>query len=173
MGKIFTLGADVKSIIQDAVDDVITELGKNCLLVYPPKMVLCSNCTSSPIGHKPSNVWKSGGPIQFGQGSLCPMCDGDGRRAEEASETIKFLCEWDVKKFFRPIHGIDLRIPRGVLQIKGFLTDLPKVVRCDHMILETAIDGILRAKYRLSGEPGDYSNIIQGRYFVAIWERIV
>jgi len=171
MGKIFTLDADVKNIIRDAIDDLILELGKDCLLVYPPKMTLCVNCVSDPIGHKPSNRWKNGGPMRFPLGSLCPLCNGEGRRAEEVTETLRFLCEWDPKKFLKPVQGVDLRVPYGMCQTKGYLTDLPKVLRCDHMILQNNISGVLRLKYKLAGEPGDYSNIIQGRYFVATWER--
>jgi hypothetical protein len=171
MGKIFTLDADVKSIIQDAIDDLIGELGKDCRLVYPPKMTYCVNCASDPIGHKPSNRWKTGGPVHFPMGSLCPMCNGEGRRAEEVTEVIKLLCEWDPKKFVFPVPSLDVRTPFSVVQVKGFLTDLPKVLRCDHMVLQIPIEGIIRKTYKLSGEPGDYSNIVQGRYFVAVWTR--
>ncbi len=171
MGKIFSLDADVKGIITDALDDLISELGKDCRIVYPPKMVLCANCVSDPIGHKPSNRWKTGGPTQFSLGSLCPMCNGDGRRAEEVTEILRFLCEWDPKRFFKPLRNLDVRLPMGICQTKGYLADLPKVLRCDHMVLQVPIEGTLRLTYKLSGEPGDYSNIIQGRYFVATWER--
>ena len=63
MGKIFTLSDDIKSVVTDALDDLITELGKDCRLVYPPRFVPCGNCIYDPIAGKSSNHWKSGGPI--------------------------------------------------------------------------------------------------------------
>lgn len=171
MGKLFTLSAGVKSIISTALDDLITELGKNCLLVYPPRWGPCANCVVDPIGKKSTNRWKTGGPMPFAAGTNCPLCQGDGKFAQENSEVIQFLCAWEPKQFFYPIPNLDIRVPYGFVQTKGYLKDLPKVQRADHLIFQVAIDGIQRAKYTLFGEPGDRSNIIQGRYFTATWER--
>lgn len=171
MGKVFTLTDSVKSIITDALDDLITELGKPCRLVYPPRWVSCQNCLPDPIGRKSSNIWKTGGPLPFSNGSICPLCDGVGRRASEASEVVQMLCAWEPKSFFYPLPGVDLRVPYGIVQTKFYLTDLPKVEQCDHMIFQIAIEGIAKRPYKLLGEPGDRSNIIQGRYATASWER--
>lgn len=172
MANIFTIDAAIKSIIQGALDDIITNLGKNCLLVYPPKMLPCDNCVSNPIGNLPSNRWRTGGPIHFGVGSLCPMCDGQGMRAEELTEAILLLCEWDPKKFIKPFQGLDIRIPNGLLQTKGYLVDMPKILRCDHLVFQTDVAGMSHFKYKLYDDPGDRSNIIQNRYFIATWERV-
>lgn len=172
MGKIFTLTPTIKSVIQQALDDLITELGKPCTLVYPPRMISCSNCRFDPIGQKSSNHWLSGGPMQFMDGMACPLCNGAGRIAKEVTDPISLLCNWQPKHFTVPIPNLNLRAPNSVLEIKGYLTDLPRVTRASYLIFENAIDGIVRQKFQLISEGGDRSNIIQGRYFSAVMERM-
>ena len=92
MGQLFSLDPDTRLVIQAALDDLIDEFGKDCLLVYPPRMVACANCLPG-IGGQPSNRWKHGGPIPFAAGSACPLCGGNGRRAEEVTEEIHLSCE--------------------------------------------------------------------------------
>ena len=171
MGTIFTLEESVKAIITNALDDLITELGKMCRLVYPPRMVPCDNCIYDPIGRKSSNVYLNGGPIPF-QNVSCPMCDGSCKKAETQTEDIKFLCSLTPKDFFVPIPNLNLQVPFSVVQTKGFLRDVPKVRRADHMIFQTPIDGVATKKYKLDSDPADVSNIIQNRYFVATWKQI-
>jgi hypothetical protein len=40
------------------------------------------------------------------------------------------------------------------------------------MIMDTPVEGIRQYIYELHGEPIFPGNIIQGRYFFAIWKRI-
>lgn len=173
MGKIFTLDAATKSIITDALDDLITELGKNCRLVYPPQMVSCINCVKDPIGNKSANRWKTGGPIPFSNGMTCPMCGGEGFKAIEHTEDVLMLCAWEPKHFYYPLSNLNIRIPYSIVQTKFFLTELPKVEQCDHLVFQTNIEGVALRKFKLYGEPGDRANIIQDRYAVATWERVL
>lgn len=170
MGKIFTLTDDIKQIARDAIDDLIDELGKDCTLLYPPKTVHCANCVFDPIGKKSSGRYLTGGPVFFPVGSLCPLCNGAGTRAEQVSEVVRFLCAWTPQDFYMPVpRGIT--VPEGRIQTKGYMTDFPKVMQCVEMIVENPLEPVLRARFKLVGEPVDRSNIIQGRYFVARWER--
>ncbi len=171
MGKIFTLDADVKAVIQDALDDLITELGKDCRLVYPPRWVSCVNCVYDQIGGKSSNRWKTGGPMQFAAGTACPLCNGKGKRGEEVSETIRLLCAWDPRAFWLPVPTVQVRVPHSIVQTKGYLTDMPKVMKADHLVVELPIEPFVRVRVKLASQPVDPSNIIQARYFVATWEQ--
>lgn len=173
MGVLFTLTLPIKSIIQQALDDLITELGKNVRLVYPAKWVSCVNCVYDNIGHKSSNYYKSGGPLQFPNGGICPLCNGKGKIEQEVTETIRMLCSFDPKDFYRPVPQVDVRLPYGSrIQTKCYLSDLPKIMRADHAVFETDIESVLRQTYKLASEPADVSNIVQGRYVVADWSRI-
>lgn len=172
MGKIFTLEDSVKGIITNALDDLITELGKNCRLVYPSKMERCENCCFDPIGKKSTNIWLNGGPIPF-QNTSCPMCDGSGHIAIPQSEITKFLCAFTPKSFFAPVPNLDLKSPFSIVQTKGFIDpDLAKVRRAQHMVCQVPLEGIISKKYELASDPADVANIIQNRYFVATWKQI-
>lgn len=172
MGKIFTLTGNIKTVIQDALDDLITELGKNCRIVYPPRWLPCNNCVWDTVTQRATNVWKTGGPMQFPNGTACPVCGGHGQRSEEVSKVIKFLCEWEPKKFFLPIPNLQVRAPFAMVQTKGFMEYLPDVQNSDYMIFQSDLENIQRMKFKLVSEGWDRSNIIQGRYFVATWERV-
>jgi len=173
MGTIFTLSPSIKAIVATALDDLITELGKQVRLVYPARWVSCSNCQYDQIGHKSSNYYKSGGPLPFPNATVCPMCNGNGKIEEENSEVVQMLCQWDPKDFYRPVPQVDIRLPFGSrIQTKGYLSDLPKILKADHAVFEIPIEPIVRYTYQLASEPADVSNIIQGRYVVADWYRI-
>lgn len=171
MGTIFTLTDDIKSTIASALDDLISELGKDCRLVYPPRMTSCVNCVWDPVGKKSSNYYLHGGPVPFSNTS-CPMCNGVGKRAEEVSDVVKFLCAIEPKHFFKPVKHLDIQLPYSIIQTKGFLSDMPRVRRASHMVFQVAIEGLLNKRFRLLDDPVDVSNIIQNRYFVATWEQI-
>lgn len=168
MGKLFTITPNIKKIAQDAIDDIIDQLGKTCRLYYPAKAVDCVNCVYDPIGKKSSNIWRSGGPMPFHVGA-CPMCDGAGLRFDEQYEDKKFLCRWNPRQWF--IAPGNIRIPDGYMQIKGYLTDLPALKRSEYIIVQTDISNYSSFKYKLDGEPIDKGNIVQGRYFVALLKR--
>lgn len=171
MGKLFTIDPATRSVITDALDDIITEFGKDCRLVYPPRWVPCANCVNDPVGKKSANRWKTGGPIRFQAGGICPSCNGSGGfSANEEFEVLQLKVEWNVGKFWLPVPGAKLRTPHSVCQTKGYLSDLPKIVQADHLVLQLPIEGLLLAKFVLSGTPTSPGNIIQDRYFVATWE---
>jgi len=172
MGKLFSIDDEVRSIIQDGLDDLITELGKMCRLVYPStRWESCDNCVYDPIGQKSSNRWRTGGSIPFPNGTACPQCNGKGRRSVVFYEDIKFLCELNPRNFIVPISGLNIRVPHGLLQTKGFLTDSKKVEKCEQLLYDIENTELGGRAYKLVSEPGDKSNIIQGRYFICVWER--
>jgi hypothetical protein len=55
---------------------------------------------------------------------------------------------------------------------KGYVTDLPKVVRCDAAIIDVNADYVGN-KFILKAQPITAGNIVKNRYFTAIWERVV
>lgn len=171
MGTIFTLTQDIRNITQAALDDLLNELGKTCTLIYPPIMENCVNCVFDSIGNKSANRWMNGGPFPFPEGGICPSCGGSGLRAEEYSEDILMSVISQPSKFWvKP--PANVQIPAGTIQTKGFLTDLEKVQRARKMILQPEISHLVKYTYVLRGEPVDISNIVPGRYFYCMWERV-
>lgn len=163
---------DVADIAEEYFDAVIDELGKSCRLVYQAGYETCNNCVADPIGNKASSRYLHGGPIPFANGQPCPLCGGSSQKAVTTSETITLKCEWNHKKFIMPVPELDIRSPNSVVETKGYIADMPKVMQADHIVFETEIEDIRRYTYRLVGEPGDKHSIMKNKYFVAYWERI-
>lgn len=160
MAEIFEITSDIKDIATKALNDLISQLGKNCKLVYPAEPQPCTSCSDK--SHYP---WGGEGTLSS---VLCPTCNNKGVIYQEVSETVKFLLTWTPRDFTQ--HDLNIRMGDGYLQTKGFIHDFAKVKRCDHMIIQTDINNIVEYKYRLVGHPIDSNNIVQNKYFVAIWK---
>lgn len=172
MGKLFTITNAVRQVVANALDDFITELGKECQLVYPGKWTPCANCVADPIGNKSSNFWRHGGPAPFPNGTTCPMCNGQGRREEEQTEILTFSCDWQPKPFQFPIANARVRVAASRLTTKGFIADLPKVRKAAYLIFDVPVAGYGRKRFELASDPGDPSSIVQGRYFECDWGQV-
>ncbi len=180
MANIFSLDPDVKDIVAQVLDDLLANgkdggFGKTCLLVYPPKNIPCDNCVYDSISNRSSNRPLSGCPQPFSPGCTCPVCNGKGIKQMQVSEEVTFLCNWEPKKFTHPFPANTAMMtqnPYSYLETKGFIQYIGKVKRCSHLIFQTELNGYGVLSYKLLCEPGDRSNIIQGRYFYALWERV-
>lgn len=165
---------DIRNIAAEAFDSLLQPmddggLAKPCLLVYPPRMTACSNCLQDPIGKKSANRYRHGGPIPFGNG-ICPACGGNGYFAQEESETLYLSTKVIAKKNYEL--PVEVSLPDGLLKVKGFLVDAPKLQRADYILHNTAIDGYLHRKYKKHEEIVSASNIVQNRYFTCVMIRV-
>jgi hypothetical protein len=170
MGKIFTITDDIKAIASNAIDDIIDQLGKDCQLIYPSIQADCPNCVFDPTTNRSSGIFKTGGPRPFQRGTICPVCRGNGKLDNQATETIRMLCQWNPKQFM--LAAGNIQIPNSIVETKGYLTDLPKILASRKMILQVPIEPYMRYTFELWGEPIDRGNIIQNRYFYALWKRV-
>lgn len=169
MGKIFTITDEIRTIASNAIDDLIDQLGKDCRLLYPSVKIDCPNCIFDPTTNRSSGRYQTDGPRPFSQGTICPVCRGNGLLDSEHTETIRMLCTWNPKEF--TLLAGNIQVPYSMVQTKGYLTDLPKILQSRKMTLELPIEPYIRYNFDLWGEPIDQGNIIQGRYFVAVWKR--
>jgi hypothetical protein len=170
MAKIFQISNAIRRIAQDAIDDLIDQLGKDVKLVYPPTPVPCS-CGQDLIGKKGPHIWSHGGPSP--RVGSCVYCGGSGQKHQEQTETIRLLCNWDSRTFDR-ITNPDIRMRQSgsTVQTKGYISDLPKILKCSYAIFQVAIQGIQEYRFRLVSDPTNKNNIVPNRYFIAIWERV-
>lgn len=167
---IFTLTPDVLKVAELSFNSLIINLGRTCRMFYNPKIIPCINCVYDSINRKSSGVYLSGGPYPFPMGSQCPVCYGKGTITEDAYEDVTLLIQEDVKQFQKIGN---LNFPNGSIQTKGFIADLPKIQRCDYMLKHVDLSSVLPQKYKLYGEPLCPGNIVQSKYFVCLWERIL
>lgn len=169
MAKIFTITPQIRKIAADAIDDLIDQLGKDCLLQYDALKIDCPNCIYDISTNRSTNKYQIGGPRPFPTGTLCPVCKGVGTLNSTHTDTVRMLCQWNPRKF--NILPGNLEVPNSWVQTKGYMTDLPKIMQSKKMIIELPITPYIRATFNLWGDPIDAGNIIQGRYFIALWKQ--
>ncbi len=174
IGNILVLTSDEIGIMSDGIDDMIANFGKDCLLVYPGKKTPCNNCILAPTqggtGFRSTNKYKPGGPIPFPEGTLCPVCGGQGIFAlPEKTDIIKLLCRWNPADFM--IITGSINVPYSVVETEGLLVDWPKVQQARIMFIELPIQPYIRARFELAGEPVDVNAIAQAKTFTCHWTR--
>lgn len=157
------------NIYNQFADDFINlNFGVRCKLIYVPKEIECPNCIQDTISKKSANIYKSGGPYPFPDGSFCPYCAGEGYLKDEASDFIK------LRVYHRPKDWIkvptQIGVPDGVVQVIGFLTDLPKFQKSTNIILLTDIEPYNSYNYTRLGEAFPHG-FKKNRYFISFLER--
>lgn len=171
MPPLFVIDQEIRDVAQQAITDLIDNLGKNCLLVYPPTWEPCVNCLYDQIGQKSSNYWRNGGPLPFSNGSVCPSCNGQGLHAKEMTRSIRVLVTTVSSKFL-PGMPTRYQVPDGVISTKGKIIDLPDVLQTRKIIIQNDLSPMIRLTYELYGEPVDTNNIAQGKFWTATWTRV-
>lgn len=176
MANIFSIDADTRRVILGVLDDFLADsedggLARKCLVVYPPRQARCENCVYDQSSNRSSNRPRSGAPVPFAVGAACPLCSGRGTREEAATEELVLKCTWEFKKFLSPPQGVDVRLPNSVVEVKGYMTDLPKLLKAQHLVVGLPTAPYLRQAVTLIGEPFDPSSLVPNRYFVSYWQR--
>tara|TARA_Y100001937_G_scaffold128772_1_gene207866 strand:+ start:4478 stop:5968 length:1491 start_codon:yes stop_codon:yes gene_type:complete len=143
--------------------------GHNCELIYPvTKNSLCPNCVYSPRQRKSSNIYKSGGPIFFKNHTICPWCGGVGRSSRPVTETIKLRIYWSQKDW---IDKMPLEASDSSVMIIGFMKDLPKVEKCDRILLNKDVESYRSWLCEREGESVPWG-LSQDRYFAQMLRRV-
>jgi hypothetical protein len=168
MVNIFEITDEIRNLAKLAFLDLHRDLSRQCRLYYPPRMITCINCQSDPIGRKSSNRYLHGGPAPFPLGSICPMCGGTSRIAQESYDDIQLLIdeEPDIYKKYP-----NANLPQGIIEAKGLISDMSKVLKCDYLIKDLTIRPYLEFRYTRYGEPVLPSNIVLNEFFISLWQR--
>lgn len=126
--------ANFQSIYNRQMDMVLASTGltTKCELNFGvSKKNICPNCIFDPGLKKSSNKYKTGGPINFTLGTICPYCNGIGYYGETDIETIYLAIIADQKKWINP--PTNIAIPDGSIQAIGKKIYLSDINRCKDM----------------------------------------
>tara|TARA_Y100001973_G_C5204790_1_gene340628 strand:+ start:869 stop:1387 length:519 start_codon:yes stop_codon:yes gene_type:complete len=163
------INSDFKSLFKDAISALLYDdaLTVPCKIYYGvTKYQDCTNCVYDPIGQKSSNRFQDGGPIPFPFGSICPMCNGDGKKPIETTEDINLMVIWDEKQF---MNAGTVNNPEGNIQTVTFSNNIPKLVRAKEIVVNTDLGSYGRYRYQRCSEPqlcGFNSEFVE-----CIWKR--
>lgn len=158
--------------IQALRDNSLESFSSVCKIWYPPEMITCPNPECLPIGNQPlmTNIGLHGGPLV----TICPLCQGNGKIQKEVTDIINLEINWSPRLASKKekVDAPNTRLPYDYIQVKGFLKDLPKLQQSIELQAMTGDFPITNARYVLDSEGFDSFNVIQGRYFMAILERV-
>lgn len=171
MGNFFEISEESRAYAMGVFDDMLNDwAGKPCKLIYESTETSCPNCIIDPKTKESTNRYKTGGPIPFPKGEICPVCEGRGRiQGTATSDLIIMSIDWTAKTWVNM--GQPVKLPAGTVMTRGFYTDLPKVLRADYVFLDIN-NNYLNSQYKLWGEPYIPGFTVKNRYFIAYWQRV-
>ena len=157
-GKVFT-----------KFNEAIKLFERTATVVYPEKRERCGNCITNTIGGRAANFYRSGGPISFNRGSICPLCGGVGFKLIENKDTVNLRIYHDRKNWVNV--GFEVDIPNNTIQTVGYMSDYAKLTKAKELLVD--IGSYNQMRYKRTGEPipqGFKQNPTQ--YIVMFWERV-
>lgn len=155
---------------QEACDWFINDshIGQICTLIYPPKKIVCSNCTSL-TGSSTSNVYRHGGPAPFRFGN-CPLCGGNGYSEQEVTGSLRMRVYFSRKDWIRISGSSSIVTNNADAMGIGFLSDLSNLQKAIEIILvKDEINTKFRSKLLGSPQPHGFG---KNRYFIAFFEAV-
>lgn len=161
-----------KNLFNNAIDALLEDAACTvpCEFSYGiTKYDNCSNCVFDPIGKKSSNRHLAGGPIPFGNNQQCPMCNGAGKIAHIATESINLMVIFDYKKFLT-MNVPNLQSPEGMVQTLCAVTLTPKIKKVNFVIFDTDIEGYAKQKFTRAAEP-EPCGLGSNNYVITLWKR--
>jgi hypothetical protein len=174
-GDFFSIDKEDLEVMTGIFDDMENTFSSVCKIIYKTTETICPNCIINPRTGESMNRYKTGGPIPFDAGEICPVCEGRGRVQDTSlSDLINMTIDWRPKPWMNlgQSNNSDqiVRIPSGTVTATGFSKDIPKILRADYVLLDIENQYITN-KYKLSGDPYMFGSITNRRYFFSVWEK--
>ena len=148
------IDSSFKSVFNNAISAILADdaFTVACTLEYGiTKYEDCVNCLYDPIGQKSSNRFQNGGPVPFPFGSLCPLCNGNGKKPVISSENVNLAVIFEPRQFLEmstPVNTAD-----GYIQTLANKNMTPKLQRAKEIIVATDVSGFFSHRYQRVSEP--------------------
>lgn len=120
-----------KSILSDLFDS--SEWTCLCTVVYPPVISSCPNCLLNTLTGVSTGKYNGIGPIDFTEGGVCPVCNGEGVYKTETTEDIRVIAYYDQASFVKAGYQIDIEDGSVLIECKA--VDKEKLLKADTIIL--------------------------------------
>jgi len=148
------INSTFKDIFKKQIDSMFGTDGLSlpCKLISKDKKKSkCPNCIINPVNGKSSGRYKSGGPINFPYGQLCPVCNGEGFKYNISETTIDLLVIHDYKKWIN--FNTNINMPNGMIQTIAKFSDLQKLQKANTLVVDTSAGYIPSNEYIRDSEP--------------------
>ena len=168
---------EFKNIFNDAIDHIVSNQGLTipCILKYygqnanETKLLYCYNCIFDPISQLSANTYNRTGPNSFPDGSICPVCMGNGTINSDFSEKIMLACIFD-SKYFLNWSSKSLNISTGYMQTICLSSLLSKIRNANELVIDSSIAQYGNYKYDRAGDP-EIAGLGSDRYIITMWKR--
>jgi hypothetical protein len=131
------------------------------------KKNICPNCIYDPNLKKSSNKYKTGGPVPFGVGKICPYCNGVGSYGETITSEEYLAVLWDYKKWINP--PTNLASFDGMIQTICNKNLLSSIRKCKDMTV-IVNPNIANPTFTLYGEP-NFAGLGDNNYLFCTWQK--
>lgn len=166
---------ELKKIYTDSIDSLLTSQGLTvpCLIRYvgagTPSH--CNNCIYDPISGLSSNTYNGTGPSFFPDGSICPVCMGNGTivNSSDSSETIPLAVIFD-SKYWLNWSSKSVNIADGMVQVLCKIELLPKIRNASELVMNTDISQYGNYTYERTGDP-EPAGLYGHEYIISMWKR--
>jgi hypothetical protein len=170
VAKLFKITPAIRRLSANAIDTMIDQLGKDCLLAFDSGDVQCPNCYYDSNRKASSGKYNGTGPKPFTR-PPCPVCHGSGMITGQAtSRVVRFLIDWQPKPW-RYLGNTTATAPQGLVQTKGYVQDMDSVIQAKYIVIDYQNAEFINNRFKLWGEPIPQGNIVPNRYFIAFWSR--
>lgn len=169
------ISPEFKALYKNAIDTLLDQNGLTvpCTIKYigAASQNPCNNCVFDPISGLSANIYNGVGPSFFPEGSICPVCMGNGVVAGNVSSTeiIPLAVIFDSKHWLNWTSK-SLNIADGMVQIISKIEYLPKLRNASELIVDNNIGLYGSYIYERASDPepvglGDHA------YTVSMWKR--
>lgn len=161
-----------KDLFKTMIDSLLIEgsLSLPCKLIYENSLKNeCINCEIDPLSKRSSGIYKSGGPISFIDGQICPYCGGLGFLQASNEETVHLLVLFDYKTWIN--FKSDVKAPDGMIQTICGIDLLPKIKNANRLIVDTNLNGLTRNIFTRDSDPQP-AGLGDNHYIFTFWKKI-
>lgn len=147
---------DIQPLIpsyQDAIDNIIDQLGKYVKFIYPP--------TVSSITDSSQDVIRDD--------SRYPDFKGEAPTVTENSEEIKCLIKWNPKELSD--YGVNVAGGTNTIRLKTYLVHAPKLYKAEFMIPNIDSEAFVNQKFKMVIAPIPVG-LGEDRYCISYWKQI-
>lgn len=143
-------------IYQNAIDSIITEMGKDVLLVFPPTITQApSDASFDKIRNTPSKK---------------PDFKQEQPESTENTKIIKCLIRWNPKD--KETYELRMNADnKTIIRLKMFMTDVPDFERCSYIIPNYDANGLFNTRFAIIKKPYPVG-LGQDRYSISYWVQI-
>ena len=170
------LSNEYKSLFNNAIDAVVTQggLATPCKLSYNVSINAtndCDNCLIDPIYKKSMGKYNGTGIAPFPEGSICPICNGEGFQTPNSQETVYMGVIATEKNWIDT--GLDTaKIPDGAVQTIC-KANLAQKIKNSYSLTITDSQGLNNNLQYERLSDVTYLGFGSHDYIVTMWKRLI